>query len=146
MNTDRKRQIRLPRQGGFTILEAAFAIMIIGFGVVALMRVFVSGNEVNSYGDKLSKAVFLSEEIRAMTDNEPFDNLPAYDGLSFNGVDANGNGVAGLEGFRQSITVEGIDPADMTVYIGADPPAYHLTATVTRDGQELTHLSWLRSP
>lgn len=146
MKTDRMKRFRLPRQGGFTILEAAFAIMIIGFGVVALMRVFVSGNEVNSYGDKLSKAVFLSEEIRAMTDNEPFDNLLDYDGLGFNGVDANGNAVAGLEGFRQTIAIEGIDPSDMTVYIGVDPPAYRLTATVTRDGQELTSLSWLRSP
>jgi len=144
----RTYRFRLGRRGrgGFTILEAAFAIMIIGFGVVALMRVFVSGNEVNSYGDKLSKAVFLSEEIRAMTDNEPFDVLPLYNGLSFNGVDANGNAVAGLEGFQQVIEVQGVNPLDMEEYTGSDPELYRLTATVTRDGQELRSLSWLRAP
>ena len=134
------------RQSGFTLMEASFAIMIIGFGIVAMMQVFVSGTEVNAFGDDLSKAVFLAEEIRAMTDNTSFGSLEAtYNGQTYIGVDANNIAVPGLGMFQQAITVQAIDPTTMALYVGADPQAYRLTVTVSRDGEQLTQLSWLRS-
>ena len=144
MNRFRNRQPH--RQGGFTLMEASFAIMIIGFGIVAMMQVFVSGTEVNAFGDDLSKAVFLAEEIRAMTDNTSFGSLEAtYDGQTYAGVDANNIAVPGLATFQQAVTVQGINPSTMALYVGADPQTYRLTVTVSRDGEQLTRLSWLRS-
>ena len=91
----RKKIIRARRRrvGGFTLMEAVFSIMIVGLGVVAMMQLFGSGTKVNAYGNHLSSAVFLAEELQAMTDDVAFDDLLSYDGQTFNGVDANGNPV-----------------------------------------------------
>ena len=135
----------LRRGGGFTMIKAMLAVMIVGLGIAALMQVFASGTIVNGYGDNLSKGVFLAEELRSMTDNVFFDDLQAHDGQTFSGVDANGAVVAGLQDYSQTFAVEGVNPDDMLPYVGPDPEAIRLTVTVSRDGEELTQLSWLRS-
>ena len=132
-------------RGGFTLIEAMLAVMIVGMGIAALMHVFAAGTYVNQYGDRLSKAVFLAEELRSMTDDVAFDDLLAFDGQTFNGVDANGTAVAGLDDFQQSFVVEAVDPDDLTLYVGPDPEAIRLTVNVAFNGDPVTTMSWLRS-
>jgi hypothetical protein len=126
-------------------MEAAFSIMIIGLGVVAMMQVFISGSEVNGYGDSLSKAVFLADEMRSMTEDVAFEDLLTFDGDTFSGADANGNEVAGLDSFDQTISAEGVDPDTLLPNVLADPEAIRMTVVVSRNGAELTRVSWLRS-
>jgi len=150
MYDDSKRKwrprARRPVRGGFTIMEAAFSIIIIGLGVVAMMQVFVSGSEVNSYGDSLSKAVFLADEMRSMTEDVTFDELLDFnDLLPFNGVDANGNPVAGLDSYVQTITAESVDPESLLPVVLPNPEAIRMNVTVSRNGTEITKISWLRS-
>ena len=133
------------RQGGFTLVEAVYAIMIIGLGVASMMQVFATGTRVNSYGDYLSKAVFLAEEMRSMTDDVAFDNLPGYDGQTFSGVDANGNAVPGLTDFIQQVDATTVDPVSLLPYVGPNPEAIVLTARVSYSGDEVARLSWLRT-
>ena len=71
--------MRTSRQSGFTLMESVYAILIIGLGVVALMQVFTAGTNVNDYGDGLSKAVFLANEIRSMTDYVNYEDLLLMD-------------------------------------------------------------------
>jgi prepilin-type N-terminal cleavage/methylation domain-containing protein len=134
------------RNRGFTLIEAMFAIMIIGIGIAALMTVFAAGTNVNGYGDRLSKAVFLADEIRAMTDNAKFADLGNYNGRVYNGVDANGSAVAGLQEYNQTISVRYIDPVNMAVYVGTEPPGAIITALVSYNNEEMTRLSWIRTP
>ncbi len=141
----RRSRTRWPRRGGFTIMEAAFSIMIIGLGIVAMMQVFVSGSEVNGYGDSLSKAVFLADEMRSMTEDVAFEDLLTFDGDTFNGADANGNPVAGLDSFVQTFNATGVDPDTLLPNVLADPEAIRLTVIVSRNGEEITRISWLRS-
>ena len=133
------------REVGFTLMEAVFSIMIVGLGVVAMMQLFGSGTKVNAFGNHLSSSVFLAEELQAMTDDVAFDDLLSYDGQTFNGVDANGNPVEGLTNYQQQILAEGVNPGDLTVYVGPDPEIIRLTAVVTYGGQEMARISWLRS-
>jgi len=126
-------------------MEAVFSIMIVGLGVVAMMQLLGSGTKVNAYGNHLSSAVFLSEELQAMTDDVAFEDLLSFDGQTFNGVDANGNPVQGLGTYQQQLLAEGVTPEDLTVYVGADPEMIRLTAVVTHQGMELARVSWLRS-
>ncbi len=134
------------RGGGFTLIEALYAIMIVGLGVVALMMLMASGTTVNTFGNDLSSAVFLADEMRAMTDDVPFDDLPAYNGQTFNGVDANGNPVEGLAGFQQQLSVTAVDPIDLTTLVGPVPvQTLRLTATVTSASGAQTRFSWLRA-
>jgi hypothetical protein len=142
--TSRMSRRAARRSGGFTLLEAVYAIMIEGLGIAALMQVFASGTKINAFGDQLSKSVFLAEELRSMTDNVAFADLLDYNGTTYNGVDANGNAVAGLTDFQQQLTVQAVNPATLTLYVGANPAAMRLTARVRHSGSELTHVSWLR--
>ncbi|MBN1845055.1 MAG: hypothetical protein JW810_05190 [Sedimentisphaerales bacterium] len=130
---------------GFTLMEAVFSIMIVGLGVVAMMQLFASGTKVNHYGNRLSTAVFLAEELQAMTADVAFDDLLAYDDLTFNGVDARGNPIPGMERYQQQLRVEPVTPEDLTVYVGPDPVMVRCTAVVQNGGVELAQLCWLRT-
>ena len=141
----RSSNIKKRRAAGFTLMEAVFAIMIIGLGIAALMQVFAAGTSVNGYGSNLSTGVFLAEELRSMTDDVMFGDLLTYDGQSFNGVDANGLAVAGLDSYQQQLSVQAVNPDDLTEYIGADPEMILITAAVNLQGESITRMSWLRS-
>lgn len=140
-----KIRTRRRHEVGFTLIEAVFSIMIVGLGVVAMMQLFGSGTKVNAYGNHLSSAVFLAEELQSMTDDVAFDDLLDYNGQTYNGVDANGKSVEGLSRYQQQLLVEGVTPGDLTVYVGPDPEIIRLTAVVNHQGQELVRMSWLRS-
>jgi len=129
---------------GFTLAEVMLSVVIVGVAIVALMMLFCAGTIANDYGNDLSTSIFLAEQLRSMTDQEAFGNLMSYDGNTYNGVDANGNPVAGLERFQQGLSVQPVNPADMTVYIGPDPEAAILTAAVSCGGTQITRISWLR--
>jgi len=139
IRTGRRREV------GFTLMEAVFSIMIVGLGVVAMMQLFGSGTKVNAYGNHLSSAVFLAEELQAMTDDVAFDDLLSYNGQTFNGVDANEKPVEGLANYQQQLFAEGVTPGDLTVYVGHDQEIIRLTAVVNHQGLELARISWLRS-
>ena len=79
-----------------------------------------------------------------MTDDVHFADLLSYDGQTFNGVDANGGTIAGVDGFQQQLIVEGVNPANMTIVVG-DIEMIRITAIVTYQGTEMTRTSWLRT-
>jgi type II secretory pathway pseudopilin PulG len=134
------RRGRRPR--GFTLIEALYATMIVGLGVTALMMVFGAGTRINDYGNNLSTAVFLAEELRGMTDNLAFDALAGMDGNTYHGVDANGQALAGLDRYQQVLDVQPVDPVALTP-LGASL-TLRLTAIVTNPNGAETRFSWLR--
>ena len=142
---NRNRRLGQSSEGGFTLIEAVFAVMIIGLGIASLMQLFASGTQVNHYGDSLSKAVFLAEELRAMTDDKPFDDLMSYDGKSYNGVDATRAEVPGLQQFTQTFEVTALNPISFLPEIDSDPILLRLTVSVSKPSGNLTTISWLRS-
>ena len=139
------RRCRRKRARGFALIEAALAIVIVGLGVVALMGLFAAQTQVNAYGSDLSTAVFLAEELRAMTDDIRFSELTSFDGMTFNGVDANEKQLAGLGSYTQTFDVQAVDPLDLTGPTYDEPELLLLTATVLYAGRELVELNWLRS-
>ena len=129
---------------GFTLMEVLIAIVIVGVGIVSLMMLFASGTMVNQFSSDLSTAVFLADQLRSMTDEQGIDELLADGDLTFNGVDASGNAVAGLQQYQQTLEVQAINPEDMTVYVGPDVNAVLVKATVEKSGEQLAQISWLR--
>ena len=136
---------RKNRRAGFSLIEAMVSIIITGIGIAALMAVMASGTRVNDFGNKLSTAVFLAEQARALTDNVNFEDLPSCSDLTWTPLDGAGNPISDLSRYQQHLAVEPVDPATMTAYAGADPPAYRLTAVVTAGNTELTRITWLRA-
>jgi len=84
------------RAGGFTLLEVTFSIIIVGIAIVSLMMLFAAGTTVNSFGNKLSSAVFLADQLRSMTDQTGFDDIISDGDQTFNGLDAEGNAFQAL--------------------------------------------------
>ena len=140
---NRRRRFR-GRAAGFTLIEAAFAIIIVGLGTAALVGLFMAQTQANAYGRDLSTAVFLAEELRAMTDGVAFDQLGSFDGRTYNGADADGQALPGLGEYLQTLTVGQVDPTDLSPYVGSDPQMRLLTATVSYAGEPMTQISWLR--
>jgi len=132
------------RDGGFTLLEVTFSIVIVGIAIVSLMLLFAAGTNVNSFGNKLSSAVFLADQLRSMTDQTGFDDIINDGNQTFSGVDADGNSIPGLGNYQQDLTIQTINPEDMTVYVGPDPTAVILTASVSDTKGQLMQISWLR--
>ena len=128
----------MSRVSGFTLMETLFAIIILGLGEVAMMQLFLSGTEINSYGNKLSTGVIFAEHVRSLTDETYFYDLPGHDEEVFSGVEE-------LNNFQVKLNVEAVNPEDMTIYVGPDPEMMRVTAQVTYKTKEITQLSWLRN-
>ncbi len=129
---------KMSRVSGFTLIETLFAIIIVGLGVVAMMQLFLSGTEINSYGNKLSTGVIFAEHVRSLTDETYFYDLPDHDEEVFSGVEE-------LNNFQVKLNVEAVNPEDMTIYVGPDPEMMRVTAQVNYKNKEITQLSWLRN-
>lgn len=144
MKTSVRKQ-SVGRAGGFTLIEVTLAIIIVGLAIVALMMLFTNGTEVNLFGNDLSNGVFLADQMRSFTDEMNFDQLVANGTQSFaSAVDAQGTPIIGMEQYRQDLTVRTVNPADMSTYIGPDPEAAVISAAISRHGQFITQVSWLR--
>ncbi len=129
---------------GFTLLEVTLSIIIVGLGVASLMLLMASETKVNAIGNTMSTATFLANQMRAMTDQVPFDGLTAYNGVSYNGVDAQGNPIPGMEAYTEQINVQPVDPVSLTIYIGTDPKAVIMTVIILYNHKQITKISWLR--
>ncbi|MBI9016656.1 MAG: prepilin-type N-terminal cleavage/methylation domain-containing protein [Phycisphaerae bacterium] len=132
------------KQKGFTLIEVLLAVIIVGFGITGLMLMMATGTQVNKFGNDLAASVFLADQIRSMTDEEPFDVLTQYNGLTFDGVDAMGDSIEGMNNYQQSISAVYVDPYSMNTYTGSNPQAVLLTASIAQSGKNITEVTWLR--
>ena len=134
------------KNNGFSLIEVTLAIIIVGVAVVSMLMLFAAETQVNEFSNHMSSGVFLAEQLQAITDQRSFDDLLTLDGLTYNqAVDADENSLVGLENFRQQLSVQIVNPADLTLYVGPDPHAVLLTAIVDHRGSEVMRISWLRT-
>jgi len=123
-------------------------MVIVGLGVAALMVLLGSGTKVNAFGNDLATAVFLAQELQAMTDQLTFEELVLdYEGTSrtFNAIDGSGTPLAALQHYQQRLDVWAVNPADLLPYTGTNVQALLLRATVLRGNDEVMRISWLRT-
>jgi prepilin-type N-terminal cleavage/methylation domain-containing protein len=112
---------------GFTLIETALAVVIVGTGVVATMQLFSSCTRDNQAAVAMTSAVMLSESIGEVTQGLPFsdpqtgrsvfgaepgetqmdyDDVDDFDQQSFNPpIDAQRNPISDLAQFTQLVTV-----------------------------------------
>lgn len=132
------------RNKGFTLIETVIAIAVVAFGITGMMFAMAAGTRVNEYSSELEDATYLLEQVGVIIDDTEFDSLPALDGDVYNAIDSNGNTIAGLENFTQSVTVTQVNPLTMAVDTNATAPAYLITVIVSEAGQQLTTVQWLK--
>lgn len=153
---------------GFTLVEAAIAIVVVGVGIVALMHAMASGTRINSEGQAITQAVFVAQEVREWTMRLPFSDEDPSDANNPPGPDSqspqvfvddlddlmevtygpprDGQGVAiaDLAGWSQTIHLEWRDPGSLTTAVpDGDSDVVCVTVDVGRHGRDIHSASWL---
>ena len=132
------------KQSGFTLLEASLATMIVGVAFVAVLQLLATGTIANNDSANLTTAVNLARNIRELTLQKKYVDLPTYNGASYNPPhDSQGLSIDALEGWQQVITVQSVDPARLTTnVVDPTPAAVRITATINHNNQKVCDLSW----
>jgi prepilin-type N-terminal cleavage/methylation domain-containing protein len=172
----RNTQSNLPRRKvrrGFTLVETALAMVIVGTGVMALLQLITAGTMVNASGTTLTVAVNLANNIHEISLGLPVQNqnntLPiaketgavtTYTRLwSMSGdtysppLDVTRHPITAYSTWSQSVTIHTVDPSNVNAVRPSnnniDPtvgPTYstaRLTVVIKHNGQPVYQTSWL---
>jgi prepilin-type N-terminal cleavage/methylation domain-containing protein len=156
------------RRGGFTLVESAIAVVIVGVGIVAMLSAMASGTSVNGQARSITQGVFLAQEIREWTMRLPFvdpnhpnanpgpdvgenpqtfiNDLDDLMNVTFSPPrDGQGNPIAGLTGWSQKITIEWRDPLSLStrVYPDGSSDVASVAVTVSLNGRPVYSTSWI---
>ncbi len=158
---------RTASDGGYLLIEAALATVIVGVAVVALLAVMAAGSNSNGHSRDLTRATFLAQEIRELMAPLPFEEegggfgpeggetLASYDDIDdfasvtftppINGQRESLNDPH-WNGWSQQVTVENVDPnylAGHQALAGGSTDMVRVTVTITRNGKLVHQISWL---
>jgi len=160
-----------PRRRGFSLVESALAIVIVGIGIVALVASLGAASSINGAGRNLTRGVFLAQEVREWTLRLPFsdpdpgdaNNPPGPDGTSpqvfvddlddlYNAAgllyspprDGAGQALSDLTGWSQKLTLTWRSPDNLlqTVSPGASD-IVHVQVSVRLQGKEVFATNWI---
>ncbi len=134
-------------RGGFTLIEALFAAMLLGLVIAALAAASGSFTMANGYGMDLTTAEFLIEEVRERTANIDVDTLLAsYDGQTFSPpVDVSGVDMTDFSQFGQQVEIDYVESGNFANTVTGPTDFVRVTVTVTKGGQPISSTSWIRA-
>jgi len=131
-------------RGGFTLTEAAVAIIFVGLGMAGMLASLSSGTRATQGSYDLTRAGFLIREIREYTFTIPFNDLvnTTYSQC----IDGQGD-VVNFEGnseWQQKLTIsrrkdddlESVDTTDMS-------NVKYVQASILYKGQSILEAGWL---
>jgi type II secretory pathway pseudopilin PulG len=133
----KRKQLRVA-SGGFTLIEAAIATVIVGVGVGVLLTGVAACTRVNSAGKELTQGVFLAQEVREWTLQLPFSDPDPGDQGSPPGPDGSDPQVF-VDDLDDLMDVTYSPPRDARGHALDDMPDWSETLTLTwRDPDSLT--------
>ena len=178
MATGRRTSSLARGRRGFTLIEAAIATVVVGSGVVAVMSAQRAFHVQNEWAAQAAVAQQLGVEVRELVLGLPqrdpvtgddawgpeadedgvgdFDDLDDFDGAVFDSADGSGPlnalraPIAEMDGWRQRVSVENIDPFEITRTV-ADGSSDLMRVTVVVERREageaapreFTRVSWI---
>jgi prepilin-type N-terminal cleavage/methylation domain-containing protein len=150
---------------GFTLVETALAMVIVGVGVVSLLQLLAAGTMVNSGGTELTTAVNLANTIHEISISLPFQNPSSPTSLAkdsggptaytylwdMNGdtysppLDVRRQPITKYSTWSQKVTITTVDPNNVTAVRPNDPtvPTARVTVVITHNNREVYQASWL---
>ena len=169
---------RARARGGYSLIETALATIIVGVGVVALMQLFASCTKQNQLGANMTTALLLAQNVQEAMADLPFrdprgtgfgreetgtgadahkdfnDVDDFHDWTSAPGapIDATRERLAGLAGYAQAVSVERINPNQLSSVLPGDD-AVRVTVRITYRSPgsaaagtppEVYRVSWVR--
>lgn len=155
------------KSNGFTLVEALFAILLVGLAIASLVGANAAFTRANGAGADLSTAEFLLEQIKELTATLPvidpntekdtfgpeeasladYDDLDDFDGASFSPpISADKTPLTDFAVFTQQITVENVSASNFEFVVGEHLSAFvRVTAKVLLNSTEISSASWIRA-
>jgi hypothetical protein len=154
--------------GGFSIIEALIAIVLVGMAVASLLAANMAFTKANGIGTDLSTAEFLAEQIRELTALLPvvdpetedavfgpesgetlstYDDLDDFDGLSFSPpIGADRAPLVDYGAFSQQVTVQNVNASDFEQIVADHTSSFvRVAVKVYLNSKEISSVSWLRA-
>lgn len=156
------------RNNGFTLIEALFAILLVGLAIASLMAANTSFTRSNGAGAELSTAEFLLEQVKELTATLPvsdpqattwttfgpeeaslaaYDDLDDFDGASFSPpISAGRVSLADFAAFTQQVTVQNVSASNFGLVVADCSTAFvRVTVRVLHNSAEISSASWIRA-
>ena len=161
-----------PTRRGFWLVESAIAIAVIGIGIVAVAGSHQSWHQQQIVSDELATGMRLAQEIREMTlilpSSDPItgtgvwgveggesmptdlDDLDDLDGAVFSDndgsgpIDATQAIIVGMDDWEQQVSVECVDPFDVTLSVpDGTSDTIKIEVITLHEGNEIARLVWI---
>ena len=160
---------KIQKPNAFTLIEALFAVLLIGVAIVSLLGANIALTNANSAGADLSTAEFLIEQIRELTTLLPvvdpqtatttfgpeagettlanYDDVDDFNGASFSPpVNNLGQAINQLSRFTQLVTVENVSAGNFQQTVAAHSSDFvRVTVQVSANSEEIASASWIRA-
>ena len=128
---------------GFTLMEVLITSMIIAVGITAVMAAIGSGTRINEAGVSLTKAGFLTQEIREWSIN--LADLDSLTSVTYS-PPRNSLGVelTDMPGWSQDLTVTWRSSTDLDVIVpSASSDIAHIQLAVRHNEELILSADWL---
>lgn len=162
-----------PRRKGFSLVECAFSVAIVGVAFVAIMQLWGTCSQGNRIAASTTTAMMLASQIQEATRSLPIadpasgiatfgpeagESLPSFDDVDdFNNqtfnppIDSNRSETSDLSGYTQQVRVVPVGATDLdgnldgsTIPTTSYTGAIRVTVTVLQGENEAATLSWIR--
>lgn len=133
-----------PRPRGFTLMEASLATVIVGIAFTAVLQLLAVGTMANMQSAEQTTGVNLARDVRELLLQKKYTTLPTYNNVSYTPPqDSRGIAISELATWKQTITVQAVDPFRLTTNIvDSTPSAVRVTVTIYHNNQKVCDLSW----
>lgn len=155
------------KSNGFSLIEALFAVLLVGLAIAALVGANVAFTRANGVGVNISTAEFLLEQIKELTmtvavvDPESgkatfgaeegsvglYDDLDDFDGASFSppiGIDR--ISLVDFGAFTQQVTVQNVSASNFELVVDDHSSDFvRVSVKVLFNSTEISSSSWIRA-
>jgi type II secretory pathway pseudopilin PulG len=133
------------RRGGFTLIEAAIATVIIGVAFTAMLQLIAKGTEANGNSTELTTAINLANNIHEASIRVAYDDIFDLRGTHSPPVNARLQAISGMTGWTQVVGVNYVDENNLTQSVPDTQyePTARVTVVIQRNGHEVYRTSWL---
>lgn len=142
------RHLLQPRgwRRGFTLIESAIVLVIVGVGTVAMIQLLAAGSMANSDSHRLTTGLNLARSIREMTQSMTYQQVLGLNGQTFSPpVDALSEPQSEFAGWEQAVTINKVDPnfVALTVAPTTETPMANAVVEISQGGDFVCRIEWL---
>ncbi len=130
---------------GFTLIEVLMALVLLALAITAIVAANIAFTQATTQAAQFSTAEYLTEQIRELTAVLPYDDVRAYNGVTFSPpIDSMQRSLTNFSEYSQIIAVQNVSDSNF-LRVVADSNFIRVTVGVRYNNTEILNASWIRS-